>query len=363
MRLRSAGSEAERRGAHGTDNCGLTCDFLDIHATGLLPVTSTDSLTCDFVIRRLPVLNELPNINARLIRRQSQAAEPECGAKMDQLGIGFLNTFGLPPVESVELAAALGCAYMSTVVRGGPLLPLGYPPFSLRDDLALRRELLAAMDDHGVRISLGDGFLVRPGKESDWWPTDLDALADLGVPRINVVSLDPDLGRSFDQFASLTELAAERGIHTVVEPAPGLAVGDLATALAARAHVGRPEFGVLIDTMHLARSGSGAADLAAVDPDGIGYVQLCDTTLRPRLDNYLEEAMFERMVPGEGELPLWDVLLALPADVVIELEVPRRSLALAGVSPFDRLRPCVEAARRLLAEVQLGKRSGKPAAR
>jgi hypothetical protein len=68
----------------------------------------------------------------------------------------------------------------------------------------------------------------------------------------------------------------------------------------------------------------------------------------------MEEAMFERMVPGEGELPLRELLSALPKDIVIELEVPRRSLALAGVSPADRLRPCVEAARRLLADVQLG---------
>jgi sugar phosphate isomerase/epimerase len=64
--------------------------------------------------------------------------------------------------------------------------------------------------------------------------------------------------------------------------------------------------------------------------------------------------MFERLVPGEGDLPLRDILAALPADIVIEIEVPQRSLALAGVSPIERLRPCVEAARRLLADVQLG---------
>ena len=102
------------------------------------------------------------------------------------------------------------------------------------------------------------------------------------------------------------------------------------------------------------RSGSSADDLAAIDPAHIGYAQLNDTTLRPRIENYLEEAMFERMVPGEGELPLRDILSALPADIVIEIEVPRRSLALSGVGPIDRLRPCVEAARRLLSEIRPG---------
>jgi sugar phosphate isomerase/epimerase len=270
---------------------------------------------------------------------------------MTQLAVGFLSVFALPPVEFVSLAADLGCRHISTTVQGQPLLPLGFPPFSLKDDPALRKDLLAAMNDRGVTISLGDGFLVLPGAEMRNFCTDLDVLAELGVPRINVVSLDPDLSRTFDQFAILTELAAQRGIQTVVEPVPGLTICDLPTALAAREHVGRPDFRLLIDTMHLVRSGSSAADVAAIDPDHIGYAQLNDTTLQPRIDNYMEEAMFERMVPGEGELPLRDILSALPPDIVIEIEVPRRSLALAGVSPIDRLRPCVEAARRLLFEV------------
>jgi sugar phosphate isomerase/epimerase len=271
----------------------------------------------------------------------------------DRLGVGFLGGFGLPPVEFVNLTADLGCGYMSAVVQGAPLVPLGYPPFSLRD-AQLRRETLAAMNDRGVTISLGDGFLVLPDADMRAFSDDLDVLAELGVPRINVVSLDPDLSRTFDQFALLTELAAHRGIRTVVEPVPGLTVGDLPTALAALQHVARSDFRLLIDAMHLVRSGSGAADVAAIEPDLIGYAQLTDTTLRPRGDNYMEEAVFERMVPGEGELPLRDILSALPPDIVIEVEVPRRSLALAGVSPIDRLRPCVEAARRLLSEVAQG---------
>jgi sugar phosphate isomerase/epimerase len=269
---------------------------------------------------------------------------------MSRLGIGFLNGFGLPPVDFVNLTADLGCRYMSAVVQGQELLPLGYPPFSLKD-AALKKDVLAAMDDRGVAISLGDGFLVLPRTEVGRFRADLDVLAELGVPRINVVSFEPDLGRTFDQFAALTELAAQRGIETVVEAAPGLSVGDLSTALAAHAHVGRPDFRLLIDTMHLVRSGSGAIDLAAVDPACIGYVQLCDAPVRPSIDDYMEEAMFERMVPGDGELPLEDILSTLPPDLVIELEVPRRSLALAGVRPIDRLAPCVQAARRMLAEV------------
>ncbi|MCU1647716.1 MAG: xylose isomerase [Nocardia sp.] len=270
---------------------------------------------------------------------------------MDRLSIEALSVFGLPPVEFVDLAADLGCRNITIFLQNFASVPLGYPPFSLKDDVALRKDMLAAMEHRGVTISLGDGFLVLPGADMRSFRGDFDILAELGVPRINVVSLDPDRHRSFDQFAALAELAAERSIETVIEAVPGLTVGDLPTALDAVKHVARPDFRLLIDTMHLVRSGSGAADLAAIDPHHIGYAQINDTTLQPRTVNYAEEAMYERMVPGEGELPLRDILAALPSDIVIGLEVPRRSLALAGVHPAERLRPCIAAVRALLTAV------------
>ncbi|MFV8315601.1 sugar phosphate isomerase/epimerase family protein [Mycobacterium sp. 23] len=269
---------------------------------------------------------------------------------MEHLGIGYLSVFGLPPVEFVEVAAALKCRFISMFLRGRPLVPLGYPPFSLPNDAALRTDLDAALGHHGVSITLGDGFLVVPGGDVRRCADDLDVMGDLGIPRLNVVSLDADLSRTFDEFAVLAELAAQRGITTVVEPVPGLAVSDVPTALAAVRHVGRPDFRLLIDTMHVSRSGSTPADLAAIDPKNIGYVQLNDSTRRPRSSEYMEEAMYERLAPGDGELPLRDIIRALPTDLVFELEVPQRSLALAGVSPVDRLRTCVDAARRVMSE-------------
>jgi len=268
---------------------------------------------------------------------------------MDRLGIELLSVFGMPPVEFIGLAADLGCQYISTGMTGFPLPQLGQQEFSLKDDPALRREILAAMDDTGVSIALGDGMLILPGADIADRVSGLDILAELRVPRVNSVSLDPDRTRTFDQLALLAELTGDRGMETTTEPAP--AVGDLTTGLPALKHVNRPDFRLVVDTMHLVRSGFGAADLAALEPGSIGYAQLSDTTLSPRIDNYMQEATFERLVPGEGELPLLDILKALPPNVVIGLEVPRLSLAEAGVSHLERVRPCVEAARSLLAEL------------
>jgi sugar phosphate isomerase/epimerase len=272
---------------------------------------------------------------------------------MPKLGIENISVFGLPPVEFVNLAADLGCEHISTGLISFGYNPHGYAPFSLRDDAALRREMIAAMHDRGVSISLGEGLTVRPGGDVRDYASDLDIMYELGVRRINTVSMDPDLSRSFDQFGALAEMAAERGVETTTELAPSLTVADLPTALAAVRHVGRPDFKLLIDTMHLVRSGSTAADIAAVDPELIGYVQICDAPLKPRFESYFEESMYERMAPGTGELGLLEIVAALPRDRVFALETPLRSEAEAGVGPHERLGRCVEATRNLFAQLEV----------
>jgi sugar phosphate isomerase/epimerase len=267
---------------------------------------------------------------------------------LDRIGIENISVFGLPPVAFVNLAADLGCRHISMALYPFDYNPHDYPRFSLKEDAALRREMVAVMRDRAVTISLGEVFAVRADTEVRDWGADLGAMAELGVHRINTLSLDPDQTRSFDRFAELTEAAAAYRMETTVEFIPGLTVADLPTAIAAVRHVGRADFRLLIDVMHFIRSGSRPENLAAVDPDMIGYVQICDAPLVPKIANYFEEAKYERMIPGTGDLPLFGILAALPRDRIIGIEVPLRSQAEAGIGPFDRLRPCVDAARDLL---------------
>jgi sugar phosphate isomerase/epimerase len=205
------------------------------------------------------------------------------------------------------------------------------------------------MDDHDVSISLGEGLLIAPGIEVGSYAADLDIMAELRIPRINTVSLEPDRARTFDELAALTELAAARGIATCVEPVVGLSIADLPSAIAAVEYVNRDEISLLIDTMHVARFGASADDLRSIPAERIGYIQLSDTTMQRRMRHYAEEAMYERMAPGDGEVPLLDMLVALPEDRVVGLEIPMRASAEAGVSAYDRLLPCVNGARSLLA--------------
>jgi sugar phosphate isomerase/epimerase len=270
----------------------------------------------------------------------------------DRLGIEQLSVFGLPPVQFVNLAADLGCRYISTNFVPPRFNPHNYPKWSLREDPALRREMIAALRDRGVSISLAEGFGVMPGGDARNLAADLDVIVELGAKRIAAVSIEPDQQRSFDQFAIIAEMTAALGVETVVEFAPGSPIPDLATTVAAIRHVGRENFHLLIDVMHFSRSGSSAADLAALEPGMIGYVQLCDVPLISTQPDYFREARYERMIPGTGELPLIDILSAAPRDVIVGIEVPQRSLAEAGMGPHERLAPCVKAARDLLSQLE-----------
>jgi sugar phosphate isomerase/epimerase len=273
---------------------------------------------------------------------------------MDRIGIEQLTVFGLPPVQFVELAADLDCRYISITLSPPPYNPHNYPEWSLRDDPNLRREMVAAMNDRGVTISLGEGLVVLPNADIRERARDLEIMRELGVTRINTTSFETDLGRTLDQYAQLAEMAERVGLDTVMEfsPRPGSVMPTPAAAFAAIRHIGRRSFRLLVDTMHFVRAGGSAADLRALDPDMIGYAQICDAPLVSKAASYMEEAMYDRMVPGEGELPLVEILAALPRQLVVGIEVPLRSQAEAGVGTRERVRRCVEATRLLLEQAE-----------
>jgi sugar phosphate isomerase/epimerase len=270
---------------------------------------------------------------------------------MNRLGIEMLTLLGMGPVEHVRLAAELGCVSISTGLMRLPLAPFGYPDvefyphWSLLDDPALRRETRAALADTGVTIGLGEGFRVAPGMEVRDVAGQLDLFAELGALRINAICTEPDMPRALDQFGQLSDMVLARGMRFLIEFAPPHAIGDAAAALAVADALGHDRCGMMLDAMHFFRSGGTAEQIAGLP---VLYAQMCDAPrTAPLGKTYLQEAMFERMVPGTGELPLAEWVAALPADCAIGLEVPMIARLLDGMTPRDHAADVVSAARRL----------------
>lgn len=271
----------------------------------------------------------------------------------NRLGIEMLTLLGMPPVDHVQLAAELGCVSISTGLMKLPLAPFGYPDlelypdWSLEEDVALRRELKAALRDTGVHIGLGEGFRVCPERDVLDCAGPLDLMAEVGAWRINAISTEPDLPRAHDQFAMLAEMVSVRGMQFIVEFAPPNTLNSVEGALAVINHVGRGRCRLMFDAMHFFRSGGKVVDIKALDPALIGYAQMCDVPMVSPGTSYMQEALFERMVPGTGELPLREWVAALPPDCEIGLEVPMIARFQAGMSARDHAADVVAAARAL----------------
>ena len=266
---------------------------------------------------------------------------------MNPLGIECLSTFGLHPVELIRLTGELGCSHVTlNIGTAANRLPI-YPEVSFRRDPALQREMKAALADSGVTIGMLEGFAILPGGNAEDLAADLDMAAELGAGAICTVSLDRDMAYTHAEFAQLAEMAAERGLAVTTEVGAGV-LRRLDKAVAALDAVAHPAFRLLIDTMHFFRFGATVADFAALDPAAIGHVQLNDVPMPAVIEDYMEEALYERRAPGDGDLPLADFLQHVPDGVVIGLEIPIRSEAEAGVGPRERLSRCLERTRALL---------------
>jgi len=242
-----------------------------------------------------------------------------------RLGINMQTVFGLPPVEFVHLAGDLACTHISTGLSPVPWKLDGFPDWSLSRDAQLRRHTMEAMRDRGVSISMVEGFTIRPQADVANARADLDVAAELGAERVSTVALEQDSARAYEQIALLAELTAERGLGLAFEFAPPHTFNTLQAALSVVQRIDRLNTSLLIDAMHLFRSGGTVAELAQVEPRHIGYIQLCDAPTLGVGGEYYREASFERKAPGEGELPLVEMLSVLSPGLAIGLEVPMRS--------------------------------------
>lgn len=267
---------------------------------------------------------------------------------MNRIGLDYITLLGMPPMDFIRTAAAAGCGHVALFPAQTEFNPEHHPDYSLIADRTLRRDVARCLRDEGVSIALVDGLAVfRDRPIEDHWPT-LDMLAEIGATRINTVSFDaPE--RTFDETAKLVEKAASYGLTVTIEPCPVLVTRTLAEAIALIEAVALPNFKLLIDTMHVSRTGE-AGRIATLDPHLIDYVQISDGPLAmPASDaDYMDEAMNERLVPGEGRMPLVEMLRSIRPDVVVSGEVPQRSLRESGVSAIGRAKGVVAGIRRVL---------------
>jgi sugar phosphate isomerase/epimerase len=174
-----------------------------------------------------------------------------------------------------------------------------------------------------------------------------EAAAELGAQRVNVSGDDPEFSRLAAHFAEICELAGTFGLGIDLEFMRWRHVGSLPQAAEIVRLAGAQNGGILLDALHLFRSGGSLADVRALEPGLIRSAQLCDApAAAPAPEEIIEEARNHRLPPGEGELPLGELVRSLQPGVALAVEVPMPPSA--GLTPQAHVQRIRKAAEELL---------------
>jgi sugar phosphate isomerase/epimerase len=198
------------------------------------------------------------------------------------------------------------------------------------------RDVSARLADTGV-VAL-DIEPVILGRGPDHGEAMIDAAIAIGARHILVASGPEERSVVVERFAALCTRASGSPVTLVLEFLPIFTISSLGAALSVVAEAGCANGAVLIDSLHLARSGGTPADLVGIDPHLLPYVQIADATAAPAdpsLAGLREEALHGRLLPGHGDLPLAELLAAVP-DVPVSVEMRARQLMIDYPDPLER---------------------------
>lgn len=248
--------------------------------------------------------------------------------------LGYLNFFDMPPRDLVSLAGEAG--YASAGIRITGRRPEDAYHEVVGNDAAIH-DIMTRAANAGVSISNVSSYHLHPDVGLDVMEPVLEATRLVGARTLITARYDPVAERFYDFMARLAEVAARYEVRLAFEFVPFSEAKSIADARALLESVPAENLGLMIDPLHLARSGGTPADLAGLDPERLFLLQLCDASSRkPDGVDLRREARTSRLFPGEGELPLAEFLAATPADVEIEIEAPHAGYA--SLPPLEQAR-------------------------
>jgi sugar phosphate isomerase/epimerase len=263
-----------------------------------------------------------------------------------KLAVAHLTALDLAPCELVRHAARTG--FDAVGLRLNPTAA-GAPAYPLRAGSRELIELRGVLADEGVSVYDVEFIPLLPEIDVASYAPMFDAAAALGARCVTVSGDDPDASRLATNLAKLCELAAQSGLRVDLEFMRWRHVGTLFEARSVIERAGSANLAILVDALHLARSGGTPADVRALPAGMVQAAQLCDaSSYEPvGVEATIAEARSGRLPPGDGSLPLHDLLDALPASTALSVEMPMPSLP-----DTERLELAYRSTRAMLASAQ-----------
>jgi sugar phosphate isomerase/epimerase len=195
---------------------------------------------------------------------------------------------------------------------------------------ALVDETMRMLVDTGLSVLDVESARITADSKASDFTSLLDLSAQLGARYVAMTCRDPETERAAEVMARMAEQARELALRLALEFTRSSAVVSLSDALAVVDTVGAPDVvGVLFDFLHFSRSGGRYSDVR-VDDERIFYAQMCDAPYdgptpgsQPVPAETIAREARERLLPGDGVLPICELVQALPCKAVFSVEVPR----------------------------------------
>lgn len=200
---------------------------------------------------------------------------------------------------------------------------------------ATTRAIRQQSRDAGVPLLDLEVAWIMPGAPDPWLAELVDIAAELGARNLLCISSDPDIAATTAKFQALVDRAKGTGVRVNLEFGIFTEVKTVHMARAILESVEGEAKALLVDTLHWARSGGTAEDLAAIPRAWLSYCQPCDAPAKgPDVSNFdaiIDDAINRRMPLGHGGLPLATMVDALPDHLPMAVE--ERSAALREAFP------------------------------
>ena len=214
---------------------------------------------------------------------------------------------------------------------------------------ATTRAIRRQAQDAGVTLLDCEVAWIMPGPPDPWLTELVHIAAELGARNLLCVSSDPDMAATTAKFQALVSAARGTGVRVNLEFGIFTEVKTIHMARAVLEGVEGEAKALLVDTLHWARSGGTAEDLAAIPREWLSYCQPCDAPAEgpdvTDFDSIIDDAINRRMPLGQGGLPLAAMVDALPDHLPMAIE--ERSAALREAFPdlIERARECARTSR------------------
>lgn len=256
------------------------------------------------------------------------------------LASGVLPEFG--PVDTVKAA----------ITGGFDAVGLWVEPENWTADTS--REVKAVLAGSGLDLLDVEVIWLKPDSDMDEHRRTIDIGMELGAKNVLCVSSDPDMGATSARLAALCEHAEPTGLRVALEFGIFTEVKNLRMAMSVLDVVAHPLRAVLIDPIHVDRSGTSAIELAAVPEALLPYAQFCDApSKRPNpeiFEDVITDAIDLREQCGAGGLDLVSIYNVLPRGIPLSIELRSKALRDGFSDPGARAKAVAEATRNWLKE-------------